>query len=104
MASVFQEITLGWAGKEYRVTPTMRLLNSIEQDVSLSRLAYRMGQGDVPISQLAVVVATMLRQAGADASDEEVYQEIMTGDADSVQQMASSVMQAVFPAPKKSAK
>lgn len=102
MASVFQEITLGWGGKEYRVTPTMRLLNSIEQDVSLSRLAYRMGEGDVPISQLAMVVATMLRQAGAKVTDEEVYQEIMTGESDSVQAMASSVMQAMFPSPKKS--
>jgi hypothetical protein len=102
MASVFNEVVLGWGGKEYRVTPDMRLLNRIENDVSLSRLAYRMGQGDVPVSQLAMVVATMLRHAGADASDEAVYQEIMTGDADAVQQMAGSVMQAVFPTPKKS--
>lgn len=102
MASVFQEITLGWGGKEYRITPNMRLLNSIEQDISLSRLAHRMGEGDTPISQLAVVVGTMLRHAGADVSDEAVYQEIMTGDKRAIKDMASSVMLAAFPAPKKS--
>jgi len=103
MAAIFKEVTLGWGGEEYSVTPTMRLLNKIEQDISLSEMAYRMSVGKVPMSQLAVVIGTMLRSAGAKASDEEVYQELMTGDAEGVQQMAGSVMEAVFPTPKKPA-
>jgi len=102
MAAVFREVELGWGGETYSVTPTMALLNKIEQDISLSELAYRMSVGKVPMSQLAVVIGVMLRSAGAKASDEEVYQELMTGDSEAVQGMASAVMEAVFPQPKKS--
>lgn len=102
MAAVFNEVHLTWNGKEYSITPDMRLLNKIEQDISLSELAYRMSMGKVPMSQLAVVIGVMLRKGGANASDEEVYQELMTGDAVGVQDMAATVMEAVFPQPKKS--
>ncbi len=102
MAAVFQEVKLGWGGKEYAVTPDMRLLNKIEQDISLSRLAYRMSTGDVPMSQLASVIAIMLQAGGAKVSDAEVYQELMTGSTEAVQEMAGTVIQAVFPSPKKS--
>ena len=102
MAAVFRDVTLGWGGEDYSVTPTMALLNKIEQDISLSELAYRMSVGKVPMSQLAVVIGVMLRSAGANASDEEVYQELMTGDTEAVQGMAAAVMEAVFPQPKKS--
>lgn len=103
MTAVFEEVTLDWGGEVYRITPDMRLLNKIEQDISLSRLAYRMSQGDVPMSQLATVIGTMLRHGGAKVKDDEVYQELMTGDESAIQTMAASVMQAVFPQPKKSA-
>jgi len=103
MAAVFQEVTLGWGGEEYSITPTMRLLNKIEQDISLSQLAHRMYQGDVPMSHLASVIAIFLQSAGAKATDEEVYQELMTGDPEAVQEMAGAIMMAVFPQPKKSA-
>lgn len=102
MAAIFQEIQLGWGGEQYSITPTMKLLNKIEQDVSLARLAHRMSVGDVPMSQLACVIGTLLRAAGANASDEEVYSEMMTGEPGAIQDMASTVMLAVFPQPKKS--
>ena len=102
MSAVFREIQLGWRGKQYSITPTMKLLNKIEQDISLSELAYRMSVGKVPMSQLAVVIGVMLRSAGAKVTDDEVYQEMMTGDAEAVQGMAAAVMEAVFPQPKKS--
>ncbi len=81
MSAVFKEVVLGWDGEEYHITPDMRLLNRIEQDISLSRLAYRMSTGDVPMSQLATVIAVMLNSAGAKADDAEVYQMLMTGEA-----------------------
>jgi len=104
MAGVFKEITLQWNGAEYRVTPTMRIINTIENDVSLARLASRMQSGDAPMSQLAVVVGHLLRAAGASVQDEEVYQEIMTGDSQAIQDLTAAVLDGVFPAPKKSGK
>lgn len=99
MAAVFREVTLGWGGEQYNITPTMAVLNRIEQDVSLSRLAHRLATGDPPLSQLATVISVMLREAGAKVTDEEVYQELMLGEASAVQDMAGAVMMAVFPQP-----
>src|SRR5690554_7449802 len=97
MAGVFQTVELGWRGEQYDITPSMAVLNRIEDKVSLSRLAHRLATGDPPLSQLATVIGVLLREAGADASDEEVYQELMTGDSDAVKDMAGAVMMAVFP-------
>lgn len=104
MAAVFKEIMLKWNGAEYRVTPTMRVINSIENEVSLALLAYRVQSGNPPLSHLATVIAHLLRAAGASVQDDEVYQEIMTGDAESVQGLTATVLEGVFPAPKKSNK
>jgi len=104
MAGVFKEITLQWNGAEYRVTPTMRIINAIENDISLARLAHRMQSGDVPLSQLAVAIGHLLRAGGASVQDDEVYQEIMTGNAQAIQDLAAAVLGGVFPEPKKSDK
>lgn len=97
MASVFKEVSLTWDGESFNITPTMAVLNRIENTVSLSRLAHRLATGDPPLSQLASVIGIMLREAGSDATDEHVYQELMTGSTDAVQEMAGAVMTAVFP-------
>lgn len=98
MSAIFNEMRLTWKGKEYRVKPTMALLNKIEQEVSLSRLAARITTGDAPFSHLALVISHFLRSAGAaQASPEAVYQVIMSAEQEAVAQMAGAVMLAVFP-------
>ena len=101
MAAIFRKVILEYQGKEYTITPTMRLINDIEQDISLSRLAQRLATGDPPLSHVATVVACLLRGAGAKCTDEEVYQELMTGDVQAVRAMAGAVIEAVFPESKK---
>jgi len=102
MAAVFEEVELTWKGETYKVTPTMKMLNKIEQDVSLSSLAYRIGNNDVPVSLLATAIAAMLQYAGARATNEEVYMQLLNGDPDTVAGMAQAVILAAFPQPKKS--
>jgi len=100
MAGVFQELEIEWKGKTYRVKPTMQLINRIEQDVSLSRLAQRMYKGDVPASHIATVVGHLLRSAGVDVKDEELYLEMMTGNnPDVISGMCAAVVVAAFPSP-----
>ena len=103
MASIFQEVSIGWRGAEYRITPTMRVLNRIEQDVSLAVLASRISSGDVPISHLAMAVAALLKEAGASATAEEVYESMVSGDPESIRDMATAIILAAFPVKKSEA-
>jgi len=97
MAAVFEELVINWNGKEYRVVPTMRLINRIEQEVSLSNIAQRILCGRAPLSHIAVAVAIILNSAGAGVSSEEVYAELMTGDAGAAGDLMNVILAAVFP-------
>ena len=97
MTAVFREVRLTWEGKEYFITPDMALINRIEQDYSLSKVAYRVAKGEPPISHLAGILAVMLRSKGVKVSDEEVYREIMLGDGNTQQQAAEAIMYSLYP-------
>lgn len=97
MAAVYPEIRLTWRGRAYLVKVTMALLNRLEQNFSLARLAHRISTGDTPLSHLAVMVGEMLRSEGADVTDDEVLAELLTGDTEAVQQMAVAIITAAFP-------
>jgi hypothetical protein len=97
--TVFRDVTITWRGKEYSVTPSMRLMRSIEMgDISLSDIAVRTAQGRPPVSHLAYVISRMLQSAGAPVSEEDVYAEILRGEQDQVQNMIGVVLMAFTPA------
>lgn len=96
--SVFRDVTITWRGKEYVVTPSMRLMRSIEMgDISLSDIAVRTSQGRPPVSHLAYVISKMLQSAGAAVTEEDVYAEILRGEQDQVQNMIGVVLMAFTP-------
>ena len=101
MAAVFQKVEVEWQGKTYHINPTMRVINDIEQEISLARFASRLASGDAPMAHLATILSKLLVSAGAKASPELVYQELMHGTSEQIGAVASSVMEAVFPAAKK---
>lgn len=97
--SIFRDVTISWRGKEYIVTPSMRLMRSIEMgDISLSDIAVRTSQGRPPVSHMAFVIAKMLQSVGANVSEDEVYSEILRGDPAQVQNMIGTVLVAFSPA------
>jgi hypothetical protein len=97
--AIFRDVTITWRGKDYTVTPSMRLMRSIEMgDISLSDIAVRTSQGRPPISHLAFVISKMLQSVGAEISEEEVYSEILRGDQSQVQNMIGVVLMAFSPA------
>lgn len=97
MSAVYQDILLEWKGVEYTIKPSMRLMQDIEQKFSISRVAHRITQGDAPLSHMAAIVGAMLRSAGAEVTDDEVFAELMQGDAQAVQDMAVALISAAFP-------
>ena len=97
--AIFRDVTITWRGKDYTVTPSMRLMRSIEMgDISLSDIAVRTSQGRPPISHLAFVISKMLQSVGAEISEDEVYSEILRGDQSQVQNMIGVVLMAFSPA------
>ena len=101
MAGIFQQIPLKWKGQEYSIDPTMRLLNTIEQQVSLSMLAAQMQSGDVRFSHMATVVAIMLQSAGVSVTAEETLLALTQGDESEMVSMTQAIIMAAFPTPKK---
>jgi hypothetical protein len=96
--AVFRELTISWKGEEYKFTPSMRLMRSIEMgDISFTDIAVRTSQGRPPISHIAFVLAKMLQAAGAKVTDDEVYEELVTGDQDSITALISLVLTAFSP-------
>lgn len=100
MAAIFREVTLAWQGETYTVTPTYRLIQQVEQRVSIAGLAARIQAGDPPLTQIAFVLATLLAAAGAEVEEVDVYTELHhAGDAKAVQQMVRVVLTAFTPEP-----
>lgn len=103
---VFRDIELVWRGTSYSVTPTMRLMRSIEMgEVSLTDIAIRTAQGRPPISHIAFVLAKMLQSVGAQVTDDEVYSVLMAGEQAEVVALINVVLTAFSPGerdPKKS--
>jgi hypothetical protein len=96
--SIFRDVTITWRGKDYTVTPSMRLMRTIEMgDISLTDIAVRTSQGRPPVSHIAVVLSKMLQSVGANASEDAVFEELISGDADQVAAMVGVVMTAFTP-------
>lgn len=82
MAGVFQDVHLEWDGKRYTV-PSDRMMGAIariEEHVTLSELLKTGREREtVKLAVLARAYATVLRYAGADVTDEDVYGGMFAG-------------------------
>jgi len=95
---VFREITLEWEGAEYRVTPSMALLRSIEMgNISFMDIALRTSQGTPPFSHLATVIAKLLQSADVKVTEEEVYLKLMSGSEKEISSLMTGAMIAFAP-------
>ena len=100
---IYPEVTIEWAGVEYKTKATFKVINKIEQSVSLAGLVTRVQQSDVPLSHLSTVYGNLLRGAGVSVSDEEVYAAMFGANEKSelsqsdVISLAASALSACFP-------
>lgn len=103
MAFIYPEVTIEWAGVEYSTKATFKVINKIEQSVSLAGLVTKVQSGDVPLSHLATVYANLLRGAGVAADDEEVFAAMFGADTSAqlsqtdIIALAASALSACFP-------
>ena len=96
--AIFRDVSINWRGTEYVITPSMRLMRTIEMgDISLTDIAVRTSQGRPPVSHLAYVLAKMLASVGAKVSEDEVYEELISGNQDDVSAMVGAVLTAFTP-------
>lgn len=94
MAGAFNELILKWRGVDYRCRATMDTIMHIEDKVTLSQLAYRSvtgaQNGGIPSSHVAWVYYCLLRGAGAQLSQEDVWQYVKT-DSEAFNQIAEVI-------------
>ena len=111
MSFVYPEVQIEWGGTEYSTKATFKVINKIEQSVSLAGLVTKVQSGDVPLSHLATVYGCLLRGAGVAVDDEEVFAAMFGADTDAelsqadIIALAASALSACFPtnAPKEKA-
>lgn len=103
MAPVYKEIEMEWEGVTYKVTPTYAMIQRIEQRISLASLMNRTLAGQPPLSQLADLIATVLKAAGCkdkDATAENINAELYDADSKESEQLqlaASAILFAMLP-------
>jgi hypothetical protein len=100
---IYPEVSIEWAGVEYQTKATFKIINKIEQTVSLAGLVNRVQQADVPLSHLSTVYGHLLRGAGVSVSDEEIYAAMFGANEKSelsqsqIIALAASALSACFP-------
>lgn len=106
MAAIFNDVVIQHGDKSVSVKPTFEMINRIEMPavsgglgISLAGLTARISRGDVPVSEVARVIAFMLRSSGEAASSEDIYVDIMTRD--DALQVVEVVATAFFPVVRK---
>ena len=101
MQSGFEDIKLGWQDKDY-VIPANRVLGAvarIEQHITLHEILAYSERSTAPMAVLAQAYASVLRYAGAQITDEDVYQGMFTdGDTtDIVNQLLNGLLGMMLP-------
>lgn len=73
--TIFDDIRLEWKGRTY-IVPSRRVMGAIlcvEDVVTMNELHRYSQRGAIPLGKIAAAYAAVLRYAGANVSDEEVY-------------------------------
>lgn len=95
--SIFQDVTLSFANKEYKIEANsiMRCLAQIEDVISLAELT---NKTHVPMVKLSMAYGIALRYAGATVSDEDIYANVFEpGSAHVVQEAVSGLLLMMIP-------
>lgn len=90
----FEDVKLSWKGRDY-VLPAdamLRTIAQVEDILPLGRLYESMFKKSLPIAKLSMCYGIMLRAAGVEASDDEVYTGLFEDGGKSMQAKA---MQAI---------
>lgn len=82
-AKTFEDVRIGWNSNTY-VVPADRVMGAIaaiEEVVTLKELAEYAQRQTMPMAKLSMAYGSLLRYAGANVRDEEVYRAMYGGDS-----------------------
>lgn len=87
MASVFDEVTITWKGREVTARPTMRFINRLEAskvvDIDFFAIAQGIREGRFPKASVIVTILRALLESGGetvtDDDEAEIYSEVIRG-------------------------
>lgn len=97
--ALFEPITLGWQGKEYTIAPDriLRLIAQVESELTYAELYQFSIRGGAPLAKLSMSFGLMLRYAGAKVTDEEIYNQLLTGGAEEILSITQSLLAMMTP-------
>lgn len=102
---IFRESEIEWQGKQYKFTPTMALLSRIERTgKSLIGIQAMANSGQPQISLMAEVMGMVMRSADIEITDAELYQELLSSEAQSILDLWITIFDAISPTPKEGKK
>ena len=98
------KLNLSWKGKEYPLIVTMDTIDRLEDKINLTLMVQRCSEGDIRFSHASKMIALLLSEAGADVTQEEVYDGLFNGGsvtASEVGILMGDIFSVIFPQPKK---
>lgn len=86
----FEPIPLEWSGKKYLIPAdnVLRVIAQIEDVLTLGQLASAQSHGRLPLAKIAIAFGIALRHAGAEVSDEDVYNGMFSAGGAELQRRA----------------
>lgn len=97
--AVNKTINLSWGGKTYPLIVTMRHIDQIEEEINLMKMVSRCATGDIRFSHAAKLISILLNIAGAEATQEDVYDGMFSDegiDPNDIVEMVSEILDVVF--------
>jgi hypothetical protein len=98
--SVFRDIPFEYRGKEYAVTPSVRLLRMVEARgrrddpaFNLAMSVYRIARGDVSYGDACFIVAEMINAAGGKTTADEAWEYMQGLDREGIAALIASVVE-----------
>lgn len=93
--AIFEEVTVTWGDKKH-VIPADRMMMTIarvEDMMTLGELGACFATGRLPLAKLASAYGIVLREAGANVADDEVYEGMFRAKGREVQRRAMEAIQ-----------
>ena len=97
--ALFEDLTLTWKGKARTVKANnmLSLIARVEDVLTLNELFNYSQKGAAPIAKLSQCYGIMLRYAGHEVIDDEIYESIATGGDTSASVATMTVLQMMTP-------
>lgn len=101
MSNTFDDIILEWDDKEYviKANRVMGAIARIEDSLTYAELQQFAERGGAPIARLAMAYGSVLRYAGLQITDDEVYQKAFetVSNQKAMMQAVMSIMKLMLP-------